>query len=175
MRIDIPDMRNSVVGLLLAATLLAGPSEAQMGGLTEPLGTAVAEDKRPPELRGAKDVGRRGSDSFRLYASIFKPAVPCPGGTKKPCAQTGGLKGRVHVGSVWETAPIAGIEVEQLWLLRSGATWTTRELTRAASGHLEFSGGPDWPAMEPVDVIVKLKDQPELLQVRFQRPYLQGG
>jgi hypothetical protein len=172
-------LRAAALAVCLAATPF--PASAQMGSLADPLATAVPADQRPVELRGAKDMIRGGNaESARLYVDLAKPATACgkPGAKVRAgakCAQTGALRGRVRVGDVWSNNAVAWGDVERLWLLHSRGVWSTDKLRRVDAGLFEFDGGPDWPAMEPVDVVVRIKGSTDLLQVRFQRPYLQGG
>lgn len=163
----------SIPAALLGAVLLlgaAGAARAQMN-YGDPLSTAVPNDQRPEELRSAVDVTKRDSKSLRLYAALRKPSSCAP--NKKKCVEKAGLAGLIHAGDVWENDKVVAVEFEKIWLLSKAGIWSSPDQPKLdASNKAIIADGPNWPALEPVDVIAKIKGADQLLQVRFQRPYL---
>ncbi len=161
----------ALAGLLLA---LCGPAglQAQQNSFADPLGTAVPVIDRPAELREARDLLTKDGTGLRLRAEVWVRVEPCP--NKKPrdnCTTPTQTQGRVFIGPVWDDRPIAGLEIEQLWLLHKSGVWSTQSLKKTSDHQIEFSGGPVLPSASPVDVLVKIRDLPGLLQIRYRTVY----
>ncbi len=163
----------AMISSCLALLLLAPTgSFSQQGYSLDPLGTAVPISERPPELREAQDLLTKDGTGLRLRAEVWVRFEPCP--NKKPrdnCNTATQSQGRLFVGPVWNDHPIGNLEVEQVWLLHKGGVWSTRSLRKTADHYIEFSGGPVLPTSAPVDVLVKIRDLPGLLQVRYRTVY----
>lgn len=167
--------RAALASVAALAVLSPLPAGAQMGASPRVLGWAVPDEDRPAELKGARDVLAVAGIPLRLRTEIWLPARDCPPRRKDPsCAPTDGIAGRVYVGGLWEDHPLPGYEIESLWLLRKGAVWQAPSLQRRSDLQVEFAGGPVWPTMEPVDVVVKLRGVEGLLQLQYRTPYLRG-
>ena len=161
----------ALAGLVIS---LSGPAviHAQQNSYADPLGTAMPTNDRPAELREARDLLTKDGTGLRLRAEVWVRVEPCP--NKKPsanCTKPTQTQGRVFIGPVWEDRPIAGLEVEQLWLLHKSGVWSTRELKINPDHQIEFTGGPVLPSASPVDVVVKIRDLPGLLQIRYRTVY----
>ncbi len=138
----------------------------------DPLGTAVPISERPVELRDAQDMLTKDGTGLRLRAEVWVRVDSCQ--NKKPrdtCNKTTESQGRIFVGPIWDDRPIGNLEVEQLWLLHKGGVWSTQNLRRTADNYLEFSGGPVLPTPSAVDVLIKIRDLPGLLQIRYRTVY----
>ncbi len=156
-----------------ALTLFATTGSFAQGNYSlDPLGTAVPIGERPAELRDAQDLLTKDGTGLRLRAEVWVRVEPCP--NKKPrenCSVATQSQGRLFVGPVWNDQPIASLEVEQVWLLHKGGVWSTRSMRKTADHYIEFSGGPVLPTSAPVDVLVKIRDLPGLLQIRYRTVY----
>jgi hypothetical protein len=167
-----------VAASLLAMTGLATEvAHAQMmDGSPRAMAWAVPEADRPDELKGARDVLSVNGQPLRLRVQTWIDAVRCPGkASDRAACPAGGIAGRVFVGPLWgDDVPLPQYEIEQLWLLRAGARWNTTVLRQTADHQFEFSAGPAWPTMEPIDVIVKLRGVDGLLQLPYRTAYLRA-
>ena len=154
-----------LVTSLLSVSAIAHDS-AQTPRFHEPLLWAMPVAQRPDSLKSAQDMVTVEGQGIRLRAEVWLRVEPCAvGKSRAPCPKPVGTEGRMFLGPIWEETRLSQYEVEQVWLLSKDQVWTTESVHKNASGQFEFSGGPVWPNMAPVDVVVKLRNVPQLLQV----------
>lgn len=159
--------------LVPLVVLITSPAIAQENNkFYEPTFSAMPVAERPAELRDARDLINHENQALRLRADVWARVAPCP--KRKPrenCLISTATEGRIFIGPIWFDDALAGFEIEKLWLLRKGETWSTTQLRKLADNKIEFSNGPPWAANQPVDVVIKLKGISELLQIRYRNLY----
>lgn len=157
--------------LVVLATMMPKSVVAQTYSIA-PLAWAVPIDQRPAELQAAQDFVVNGGQQVRLSAEVWVVVDACPKKkSRETCLVKTETQGRLAVDSVWYNQKAAGVELEQIWLLHKGGVWSTKKLTKTADGGFAFGEAPPLPGQTAVDVIVKIRDAPDLLQTRYRTMY----
>jgi hypothetical protein len=147
---------------------VGGIAHAQQIGSLDPISSAVPADRREGALRDARDtVPGLSGKGIRIRAEVW--------------LKDNQVQGNFYPGEYWHDVTAAasasgtGYEVEQVWLLHASGVWTSSQVRRnASSGEFEFFGAPAYPAMSPVDVVVKFRGIDQLVQVRYRLIYPRG-